>query len=234
MVPDNVTLSSPLEFRTAFNRFGGYCVPLGSIRRPASQTIVAGQVWEPDTIAFMVDTCGGLDVVHAGTFFGDFLPALARAASTVWAFEPNRENFRCAAMTATLNGLTNVQLHLGGLSDHAGQMSLQTRASDGEVLGGASRLVDRPPSGIEVHESTPVAPLDSVLPPERPISIIQLDVEGHEQQALTGALESIRRWKPILILESMPHPDWVAARLAPLGYEFRRTLHDNSVLSVKP
>ena len=58
--------------------------------------ILDARVWEPDTLdlARGVDPAG--DVVHAGTFFGDFIPALARSrapGALVWAFEPNRESY---------------------------------------------------------------------------------------------------------------------------------------------
>jgi len=53
----------------AYNPYGGYCVPQSSHHRPAAQMILRGRVWEPDTIKFVRD--------HAGTYFGDFIPALS-------------------------------------------------------------------------------------------------------------------------------------------------------------
>jgi len=231
---DSIALSSPLEFRTAFNAFGGYCIPVAALHRPAAQTLMAGEVWEPETLALVAEVGRQMDVVHAGAFFGDFLPALSRAASTVWAFEPCRENFRCAHMTGLLNGLSNVRLHHGGLSDYQGELSLRTREPGGEVLGGASRFVDGNPSGLEERELSPVATLDSLLPADRPIAVIQLDVEGHEQRALTGALVTVRRWRPVLVLETLPEARWIAAHLAPLGYRQTAVVHDNAVLAVSP
>ena len=229
---DSLSLSEPLAFRTAFNRYGGYCIPVAAEHRFAAQTVIAGEVWEPNTIALMIQACRGGDIVHAGTFFGDFLPALAKAAAKVWAFEPKRENWRCASLTVSLNGLANVALYLGGLSDHAGEMALQTRDSDGVVLGGASHLEDQAPADPGAFEMTPVGTLDSLLPPDRKIAILQLDVEGHEQRALAGAMETIRRWRPILILETLPQPAWISANLTPLGYALARHVDENAVLTV--
>jgi hypothetical protein len=110
-------------------------------------------------------------------------------------------------------------------------MMLRTHAADGKALGGGSHLIDR--LSTDAYESTPVFALDSILGPSHPISIIQLDVEGHEQLALTGALETIQRWKPVLIVETMPHAGWIEEYLTPLGYEFQRKLHVNSVLSIQ-
>jgi hypothetical protein len=84
---------SVLQCCIAYNKFGGYCVPLSSCYRPAAQRILSGKVYEPETIAFLTSHCGKGDVIHGGTFFGDFIPALSRALAPgykLWAFEPGR------------------------------------------------------------------------------------------------------------------------------------------------
>ena len=86
----------------AYNEFGGYVIPNESIDRPAAQSVLSGAVWEKTTIEYMIAQAGGGDIVHAGTYFGDFLPALSvgiAPGAKVWAFEPNSVNYRCAAMT---------------------------------------------------------------------------------------------------------------------------------------
>ena len=95
-------LESILQCCISYNQYGGYCLPLSSIHRPASQTILNGKVWEEETLKFMSKHCGTGDIIHAGTYFGDFLPALSKACHTkakVWAFEPNLENYKCAIVT---------------------------------------------------------------------------------------------------------------------------------------
>jgi hypothetical protein len=46
----------------------------------------------------MLGNCGKKDIVPAGAYFGDFLPALSNCGDDVgvWAFEPNVENYTCA------------------------------------------------------------------------------------------------------------------------------------------
>jgi hypothetical protein len=110
--------SSVLDCRLSYNKFGGFCVPASSQHRPAAHAILTGRVWESETIEFITTRCGDGDVVHAGTYFGDFLPALSKACrpdARVWAFEPNTENYRCAKITIGLNGLQNVVLTNAGL-----------------------------------------------------------------------------------------------------------------------
>jgi len=226
---DDLQLAAPLEFRTAFNRYGGYCIPLSSTHRPASKAVLRGKVWEPDTVALLVEACAVREIVHAGTFFGDFLPAIAAAAKRVWAFEPSLENYRCASLTISLNKLGNVELARAALTDTDGRVRLQTRTLTGEHLGGGSRVVRMPSLGLAIDESSPGVVLDQAVPATADIAVIQLDVEGHEREALSGGLATIRRRRPILVVETVPSVAWIREHLAPLGYRLDRRLHNNTV-----
>ena len=219
------------------NQYGKYCVPDFLKRRPVVAKILRGEVWEPDTIAFMMNNCAGGDVVTAGTYFGDFLPGLSKAMdpdTTVWAFEPNSESYQCACETLKLNSLTNVRLRNVGLGDR--RFDAKIRRRYGKGVDGCARILEPgDPSlseeGVETEKAS-VVRLDDALPPDRRISMIQLDVEYYEKQALGGALETIRRWKPILILEDtlgFLESEWFAENILAMGYERRRQLHGNRV-----
>ena len=83
-----------------------------------------------------------------------------------------------------------------------------------------------------------VVSIDDVIPAEREIGILQLDVEGYEKYALSGGLSTIRRCLPILILEVLPHStledsDWFSANILRLGYKKVAKLHGNSVYSTQ-
>lgn len=224
------------DFVLGKNEYGVYCVPASSKHRPASRTILNEYVWEPPTVSLLraVDATG--DIVHAGAFFGDFIPPLARSrapGALLWAFEPNRENHRCAQMTVALNDLGNVALLNAGLSERAGVAVLATRDAKGVPLGGGSRIV----AGAELEreqaqEEIQLLAIDEVVGDGRSVAAIQLDVERHEQEALAGAIRTIRRCRPLLVVESMPDPDWVAANLDPLGYELQGRVNANFVFAV--
>jgi FkbM family methyltransferase len=227
-------MDEPVKYLSGSNRFGSYCVPASSKRRVAAAKILAGRVYEPRTIEFMMTYCGRGDIVHAGTYFGDFLPALAQAVqpqALIWAFEPSSENFYCATKTVELNGLQNVRLTNAALGAASGTMLLQIGGPAGVELGGGSRLVRRPVRDAVCEEARIVA-ADEVIPPDRAVSILQLDVEGFEQHAVAGALGTIRRCLPIVILESIP-PDeaWFQQKFLTLGYELRGKVHSNSVFA---
>lgn len=225
-----------LDCIVSYNKFGAYCVPRSSRHRPAAQKILAHGVHEPETIKFMMENCGDGDVIHAGAYFGDFLPALSSSVSgkaRIWAFEPNHENYRCAKITLDLNDIRNVQLMNAGLGAECGRSAIQTRDETGKPLGGASHIVQNPDIGRGLEEASIVS-VDEIVPSDRSISIIQLDVEGYEQEALTGALDSIRRCLPILVLEvrpssTLPASQWFSETILALGYRRTGDVHGNQV-----
>lgn len=206
----------------AYNRHGGYCIPRGAMHRPCAQAILRGEEYEPETVAAIRRHAAIGDVVHAGTFFGDMLPAAARACAPggwVWAFEPNQENHRCAALTVTINGLRNVHLEHAACGRAAGEALLRVTDRSGASLGGKSEVVDSlDPTSGERGYAVPVVRIDDVVPDDRHVALVHLDVERSEREALTGALDTIRRCLPTLVLETVPDGDWCAEHLAPLGY----------------
>jgi len=227
---------SALKCATGYNQHGGYCVPASSFHRPAAKAILSGKVYEPKTVEYLRANCGERDIVHAGTFFGDFLPALSQAVGSdalIWAFEPNRENYRCARMTLEMNNIRNVRLTRAGLGAKSQRLFVQTAETGGRSLGGASRIVSE---DCQAHskESVDIVAIDEAVPADRSVGIVQLDVEGYEKEALTGALATIRRCLPILILEDLPNSnllqsEWFSENILSLGYQKVARLHGNRV-----
>jgi len=187
----------------------------------------------------MTARCGDGDIVHAGTYFGDFLPALSKACASdrkVWAFEPNNENFRCANITLLINDIHNVELMNAGLGERVETLTMGTVDANGEALGGGSRVVSQPSDSSKGLQSVEIFPIDNVVPQDRHVSIVQLDVEGYEEKALRGAIKTIRRCLPILILEDWPGSNlveskWFSENLSPLRYTAVDQIHGNIVLN---
>jgi FkbM family methyltransferase len=221
----------------AYNPLGGYIVPMSSSARNCSQHILNGRVFEPRMPDFVAKHVGSGDIIHAGTFFGDFLPAFSRSmarGALVWAYEPVAENYACAKATLELNRVENVVLSLAGLGEKSSEGVIVTTDSAGMALGEVAYVSTSSADRVGDTEAIHIVSIDESVPADRSISIIQLDVEGFEEQALNGALKTISRCKPILVLETLPPPAWVARHLTPLGYRVREGVHANVVLSVKP
>ncbi len=217
------------EAVVAQNKYGTYSVPANLEHRPAVKRVTSGKVYEPKTIAFMARNAGDGDIIHAGTFFGDFLPGIAAGLAEdrkVWAFEPNPNSYRNAAETIRLNKLENVELRNNALSEQAGEILFKTETDDGMPMGGHSHFVKEQGPGVTTVEAIT---LDDAIAPDRKISILQLDVEGHERAALLGARRIIETWRPILILEEFQGGRWLRRTFEGLGYKRARKLHSNTV-----
>lgn len=238
----NFDRQTVLRCIVSYNKYGGYCVPERSRHRPAAQKILSNDVYEPRTIEFITSNCGNGDIVHAGTYFGDFLPALSKgcaANSIVWAFEPNSENYRCADITLQINDVKNVVLTNAGVGSKRERLPMKTADRGGCALGGASHIVARDSGALHGTETIQVVTIDDTIEPNRTVSIIQLDVEGHEKQALIGALETIRRCLPIIILETLPGStlvtsDWFRENVLSLGYRMANAIQGNTVFTCQP
>ncbi len=226
-----------LRCSIAYNKYGAYCIPDSSKHRSSALIVAANAVYEPETIAFMAANCGTGDIVHAGTYFGDFLPALSKAVAQdaiVWAFEPNVENFRCATITMLLNEISNVTLRNAGLGAVAETLFLQTVDDSGTALGGGSQVVST--SNNDALQSVQILPIDESVPRNRTVSILQLDVEGYERPALEGALQTIQRCKPMIIIEILPNSElitgkWFAENILALGYQNTHKVSENLVFT---
>jgi FkbM family methyltransferase len=141
-------------------------------------------------------------------------------------------SYNCAVATVGLNGLSNVELENAALGEESRKVSLEVRGKHGEALGGKSAVLAGAKSRETDTIEVPLRKIDGVIPEQRTISILQLDVEGAERQALEGGLETIRRWKPILILENLPAKDWMREHIFSLGYEHAGRVHSNKILKV--
>ena len=222
----------------SYNKYGAYCVPSSSSHRPAAQAILLGLVYEPDTIDYILANCKEGDIIQAGAYFGDFLPALSESCgenAKIWSFEPSSENYRCARITLELNGIENVELHNIGLGSEESEVDLRIRGGDGYASGGGSMIMDSSSSEGSFEKVT-IRPIDEVIGDERKVSVIQLDVEGYEINALSGGIKTISRCKPMLIIEVHPGSEtlespWFKENILGLGYVQVGVLYNNLVFS---
>jgi FkbM family methyltransferase len=124
---------------------------------------------------------------------------LAGPGGQVWAVEPVPGNVARLEQLKKLNGLAQLTIIAGALSDRAGHASL--RLPVGGASGHASFTRSWQVAGtIEV----PTWPLDELVyrsPPARRLAFIKIDVEGFEPQVLAGAQRTLQEMKPLILCE---------------------------------
>jgi FkbM family methyltransferase len=129
------------------------------------------------------------------------LAKLAGPDGEVVAVEPNPEVIRRAERNVALNGLDTVRLVNAAASDRAGQLELY-RPSGSDTNRARASLLHHPYL-TGAPTTVPVVTLDDVCD-GGPVSLIKIDVEGHEAGVLRGAAVVIARDMPLIIFEYAP------------------------------
>ena len=218
----------------AANEQGTYCMPLEMLHRPAPQRILQGEVWEAETLDLIrrhAALTPERDIVDAGAYFGDFLPAMSRClapVAKVWTVEPNVDSYACARWTIEINGLANVDLRNVALGDRPHRARMQVR-DRGTELGGASTIVDdKTTLDLDDMQDIEIVTLDSLIA-GRPVSVIHLDVEDYTAPALAGAMAAIETNRPLIIVEHDLTDGEVKETLRALGYARTSSVDNNTV-----
>lgn len=190
---------------TLANEYGFYCAPTDYRQREIIKLLRAGKVYEPDTLKFLRRQVGQGDIISGGAFIGDFFPALREAMAAdavIHSFEPNPMSLEAALETIRLNELNNVQLHPVAVGEAEGQLTLQVARADGTKIAAGARIVSTPAMDNKFGIQVDVVTLDSLVPADRDISILHLDIEGFEIIALNGASRILNEQKPLVLLEA--------------------------------
>ena len=108
---------------------------------------------------------------------------------------------------------------------------MNTLDSEGKSLGGSSKVIESDSNMDSSYlEKVKIVSLDTIIPQERNISVLQLDIEGYEKEALIGAIDILKRCRPILLLENpLPDPTWLEQNILSLGYKFVKEVQGNSI-----
>ena len=124
--------------------------------------------------------------VQAGGNIGIWPKSLSGRFSRVFTAEPDHANY--SALIANLEGIENIEIIKGAFGD-------------GYATGSMDHI---DPTNIGAHQvkeggDFQIIPIDSLK--LKDVDLLQLDVEGFEHQAIMGALETIQRSWPVIVLE---------------------------------
>ena len=150
------------------------------------------------------------DVIDAGAFTGDtmrqFLSSTSGQFRSYTAFEPDPESFAALASLAAADP-ARVTVVNAGLGLRTERLRFAgTHGTDARVL-----REDDHPANIDGCVEIAVVSLDSYLPQSRFPTIIKMDIEGSEADALNGGAGVIARCQPLLAISAYHHPSdlWV-------------------------
>jgi FkbM family methyltransferase len=147
----------------------------------------------------------GMVVYDVGAFHGLLTLFFASRAKAVVCFEPNTQNYQRLIENLRLNGIKNVQVRKVGVGSRR-----ETRRMVGTPLmpGGASvdgkTVEELLRAGVgTVAEEISIVTLDEEIPQASlpAPDFIKIDIEGWEIEALRGARDTLKLYKPKLFLE---------------------------------
>ena len=154
-------------------------------------------VWDVETTRFLESTLNPGDVfLDIGANCGVMSLVAAAQKARVYAFEPGPEIYPRLQSNVDNNRLQDVVTVISmGLGNTQGRLNYEANdhIPGNGILGG-----DSGPS-VEV---TTLDQWISTHPLER-IDLIKMDVEGMETQVLEGAMDTLRRFRPIVHLETL-------------------------------
>lgn len=126
--------------------------------------------------------------VQAGGNVGVYAQELSRHFDLVVTLEPDPENWECLTRNVVA---CNIVAHHAALGDSAGRVTTY-----------------RPPHEVANYGATCIKPSDTGVPVRRiddallgQLDFLLLDVEGYELPALKGAVETIKRCRPVIAVE---------------------------------
>ena len=159
-----------------------------------------GHKWEPKIAKILTDHAKeGTTAIDMGAYIGTHAMSLVDAVGkkgTVHVFEPQPWAYNGIVKTMDKNKIKNAKVHNVGISDKKGSLQFCSDAS-----GSSSICTERRPSKkvwAEIY-NIPVITLDSLK--IKNISVMKIDVEGHELSALKGARKTIEDSRPVIVIE---------------------------------
>ncbi len=173
---------------------------------PPSQRLVldfgyqrARGIHDPVLARFPLDRHFAGRAIDVGANSGSYTYAFAQCFDAVDAFEPQPQ---CAAtIEQYARRAPHVRVHRMGLSDRRARVALNVPIVRGRFrtyrATGLATL--SPVQGRTDSQTIDVAPLDDFTFED--VSLIKIDVEGHERAVIAGARRTLGRWRPTLIVE---------------------------------
>lgn len=151
--------------------------------------------------------------IDIGANWGMYSRAMLPVSRQVIAFEPNP-----VEAARLRRALPRLRVEACALGAEPGEAMLRVPVmANGASASGFGTIGDfAMPFDREAGVGVPVRTLDSFAFAD--VGLIKIDVEGFEYRVLEGAMDTIERCRPNLLIELNGGPERMAALLEPLGY----------------
>ncbi len=196
---------------------------------------VPDHVWEPQTTKLLLHFSGNAqNVIIAGAYFGDQAIPVAnniKKTGICHTFEPNKNNSDLIIENAKLNNLDNILIN---------NLALWNKSNEQLVFEGEDALASTVDAGNSIGNVLYTITIDDYTAQNNigKVDLLMIDVEGSEIKVLEGAVEMLKRNKPVVVFETHSlYDDWSnglensrsAILMKEMGYEVFavREFHQN-------
>ncbi len=169
----------------------------------------------------------GRDIIDGGAFVGDSALVLSEYRPRhIYCFEPTQKNQKLLYQTIEMNKMDNVSVISSALSDESGSGIINIAGPGSSLM---AKIKNKP------KQETPITSIDEfAMENDLTLGLIKLDVEGYEYNVIKGAIETIKRDRPIMLI-SLYHRGKDFFEIKPmiealdLDYEFKIVKENNTL-----
>jgi len=217
-----------------YDKFQGWCILKDdfslqrAINRQVIKTVDRYQLHQLD--AAIKKTTQRRNAIDIGAHYGVMSYNLAKLFKQVHAFEIDPHVYSCLEKNIKKFSVSNAQCYPYGLGEKDSNVGLH--ANRNKTF---STHID-----LSATENlVPIRTLDSFCIPD--VDLIKIDAEGYEPLIIQGAINTIEKYKPVILYECKGHEsrygynsNSILEMLEPLGYkELYLWDHKNKLIGVK-
>lgn len=170
---------------------------------PISKELEQNSIWEKNLHdVFEKYITKDSIVIEGGCHIGAHTIKLGMLAEHVYAFEPMESSYTLLKNNIEDNNLENVTIIKKGLSDTCDEVYFEWVNNYNPGCSGLSNNPMGRPNWVEENKTKHYVDLTTIdLMNLEKLDFIKLDVEGYETLAISGGLETIKKYRPIITLE---------------------------------
>jgi len=168
-----------------------------------SSVIKANSIWEPH-LHKIFEKCVNSNsiVIECGCHIGTHTVKLAKICHTIYGFEPMPETNNILHINLGLNKIKNAIISSEGLSYEIGKTSfiwINKTNPGGSCLD--NNPMGNPPNITDINQRIKVSLTTIDTLNLEKVDFIKIDVEGYEPYVIRGAMKTIEKCKPIIVME---------------------------------
>lgn len=166
-------------------------------QRNANEFHIVKSEWENRQRKLIMEHVKKFDyVLQAGGWVGVIPRILSHHFKNVYTFEPSFDNFKF--LVANIAEINNIRCFNAALSNSATEIDFEITQASGQCRIKSPKSWDRIIVNSVVKAQT--LTIDSLNLPG--LDLLMLDSEGHSLEILQGAIETIKKYKPVILTDT--------------------------------